>query len=122
MAPRPPGARRSLFPEPEHVYELGVAGRYALTNISPSPRNTNKLSSKTGVTLKDSGIRDEHGMQPLEDLFSSPHKPTEDRDEDEGEDDEDGGASEDGRADSEDMDITTSTFPSHTDINAPRNC
>ncbi|KAJ4390527.1 mitotic fidelity of chromosome transmission- protein [Neurospora sp. IMI 360204] len=91
MAPRPSGARRSLFPEPEHVYELGVAGR------------------KTGVTLKDSGIRDEHGMQPLEDLFSSPHKPTEDRDDDEGEDDEDGGASEDGRADSEDMDITTTS-------------
>ncbi|KAL0470067.1 kinetochore CENP-C fungal-like protein [Neurospora intermedia] len=91
MAPRSSGARRSLFPEPEHVYELGVAGR------------------KTGVTLKDSGIRDEHGMQPLEDLFSSPHKPTEDRDEDKGEDDEDGGASEDGRADSEDMDITTTS-------------
>ncbi|KAH7635568.1 kinetochore CENP-C fungal-like protein [Sordaria sp. MPI-SDFR-AT-0083] len=91
MAPRPSGARRSLFPEPEHVYELGVAGR------------------KTGVTLKDSGIRDEHGMQPLEDLFSSPHKPTEDRDEAEAEDEEDGGASEDGRADSEDMDITTTS-------------
>ena len=102
MAPRPSGARRSLFPEPEHVYELGVAGR------------------KTGVTLKDSGVRDEHGMQPLEDLFSSPQKPTEDRDEDEPEDEEDGGASEDGRADSEDMDITTSTFPSHVYVNARR--
>ncbi|KAK1774820.1 kinetochore CENP-C fungal-like protein, partial [Copromyces sp. CBS 386.78] len=93
MAPRPSGARRSLFPEPEHVYELGVAGR------------------KTGVTLKDSGIRDEHGMQPLDDLFSSPHKPTEEdrHQEDEAEDDQDGGASEDGRADSEDMDITTTS-------------
>ncbi|KAK3392226.1 kinetochore CENP-C fungal-like protein [Sordaria brevicollis] len=93
MAPRPSGVRRSLFPEPEQIYELGVAGR------------------KTGVTLKDSGVRDEHGMQPLDDLFSSPQKPTtEDRDEDEAEEDqEDGGASEDGRADSEDMDITTTS-------------
>lgn len=53
-------------------------------------------------------------MQPLDDLFSSPQKPTEDRDEAEAEDDEeDGGASEDGRADSEDMDITTSTLRAH---------
>lgn len=29
---------------------------------------------KTGVTLKDTGVRDEHGMQPLEDIFSSPEK------------------------------------------------
>lgn len=96
----------------------GMRSRVSLF-ISPRiPGYANRLSSKTGVTLKDSGIRDEHGMQPLEDLFSSPHKPTEDRDEDKGEDDEDGGASEDGRADSEDMDITTSTCSqhSHTDI------
>lgn len=30
--------------------------------------------SKTGVMLKDTGVRDEHGMQPLEDIFSSPEK------------------------------------------------
>ena len=30
--------------------------------------------SKTGVTLKDSGVRDEHGMEPLDSLFSSPEK------------------------------------------------
>lgn len=30
--------------------------------------------SKTGIVLKDSGARDEHGMQPLDDVFSSPDK------------------------------------------------
>lgn len=29
---------------------------------------------KTGVFLKDTGARDEHGMQPLDDIFSSPEK------------------------------------------------
>lgn len=29
---------------------------------------------KTGVFLKDTGARDEHGMQPLDDIFSSPDK------------------------------------------------
>lgn len=31
-------------------------------------------NSKTGVFLKDTGARDEHGMQPLDDIFSSPEK------------------------------------------------
>lgn len=31
-------------------------------------------TSKTGIVLKDSGARDEHGMQPLDDVFSSPDK------------------------------------------------
>lgn len=31
-------------------------------------------NSKTGVFLKDTGARDEHGMQPLDDIFSSPDK------------------------------------------------
>jgi centromere protein C len=29
---------------------------------------------KTGITLEDRGIRDEHGMEPLDNLFSSPAK------------------------------------------------
>ena len=31
---------------------------------------------KTGVTLKDPGIRDEQGLAPIEGIFSSPEKPT----------------------------------------------
>ena len=31
--------------------------------------------SKTGITLKDTGVRDEHGMMPMENIFSSPEKP-----------------------------------------------
>ena len=30
---------------------------------------------KTGITVKDPGVRDEHGLEPLDDLFSSPEKP-----------------------------------------------
>ncbi|KAK1761498.1 centromere protein 3 [Echria macrotheca] len=56
MAPRSSQQRRTIGPQSEHIYELGVAGR------------------KTGITLKDSGIRDEHGMEPLDALFSSPSK------------------------------------------------
>lgn len=29
---------------------------------------------KTGVTLPDPGIRDEHGLEPVEHIFSSPVK------------------------------------------------
>ncbi|SPO03934.1 uncharacterized protein DNG_06617 [Cephalotrichum gorgonifer] len=50
MPPR--GAHRA----PDRIYELGEQGR------------------KTGVTLPDTGARDEHGLQPLEGLFSSPRK------------------------------------------------
>jgi len=29
---------------------------------------------KTGITLKDTGIRDEHGLEPIDGIFSSPEK------------------------------------------------
>lgn len=35
------------------------------------------LVRKTGITLKDLGERDEHGLEPMDNLFSSPEKPTE---------------------------------------------
>ncbi|KAF9779969.1 hypothetical protein IL306_000761 [Fusarium sp. DS 682] len=96
MAPR--GARRSEVAEPQAIYKLGERGR------------------KTGVELIDTGNRDEYGMQPLDDLLSSPEKETgsdqryDDEDEEanndqyESEDNED----EDG---SEDMDIETIPGP-----------
>ncbi|KAM0254764.1 hypothetical protein ACHAQJ_006480 [Trichoderma viride] len=54
--PRPGGGRRGgdASAEPEAIHELGVRGR------------------KTGAFLKDTGERDEHGMQPLDAIFSSP--------------------------------------------------
>ncbi|KKA26666.1 hypothetical protein TD95_001625 [Thielaviopsis punctulata] len=48
---------RSARRQTQQVFELGQAGR------------------KTGVTLRDNGQRDEHGLQPLDGLFSSPLKP-----------------------------------------------
>lgn len=29
---------------------------------------------KTGVTLRDTGVRDEYGLEPVEGIFSSPDK------------------------------------------------
>lgn len=55
MAPRQSLARRPQ-PQSEEIYELGKQGR------------------KTGITIRDTGARDEYGMQPLEDIFSSPEK------------------------------------------------
>lgn len=37
--------------------------------------SSNARFRKTGAVLKDGGQRDEHGMMPLESIFSSPHKP-----------------------------------------------
>ncbi|KAK1256413.1 hypothetical protein MKX07_008672 [Trichoderma sp. CBMAI-0711] len=48
------GRRGEASAEPEALHELGVRGR------------------KTGAFLKDTGERDEHGMQPLDAIFSSP--------------------------------------------------
>ncbi|KAK4195232.1 putative centromere protein [Triangularia verruculosa] len=75
MAPRPSmAARRTTTHQAEHIYELGVVGR------------------KTGVMLPDSGVRDEHGMEPIENLFSSPKKPDDEDDEEESEDGDSGEA------------------------------
>ncbi|POR32300.1 Centromere protein 3 [Tolypocladium paradoxum] len=72
-----PRARRGEAAEPQAFHELGVRGR------------------KTGVFLPEGGERDEHGMPPLETIFSSPQKAA---------------ASTNGRDDSgsEDMEIASS--------------
>ena len=33
------------------------------------------MSRRTGIVLKDTGVRDEHGLEPIEGIFSSPQKP-----------------------------------------------
>ncbi|KAK3344469.1 Mif2/CENP-C like-domain-containing protein [Lasiosphaeria hispida] len=83
MAPRSSQQRRTIAPQSEHIPELGVTGR------------------KTGITLKDTGIRDEYGMEPLDALFSSPHKP--DTDATESEEDEESDEDSSG----EPMELTT---------------
>ncbi|KAM5355615.1 hypothetical protein ACJ41O_002261 [Fusarium nematophilum] len=88
MAPRG-GAKRSSVAEPQAFHQLGERGR------------------KTGVQLKDTGARDEYGMQPIDDILSSPDKEPSGAarrfdDSDDEEDDDQG---------SEDMDIETSAGP-----------
>lgn len=46
---------------------------------------------KTGVFLKDTGARDEHGMQPPDDIFSSPEKDSQNGFEDDDDEDSDEG-------------------------------
>ncbi|KAL0941057.1 cupin domain-containing protein [Colletotrichum truncatum] len=55
MPPRPTNVRRRETSTGD-FHELGVKGR------------------KTGIELPDTGVRDEHGMQPIDGLFSSPEK------------------------------------------------
>ncbi|KAH8593249.1 Mif2/CENP-C like-domain-containing protein [Bisporella sp. PMI_857] len=55
MAPEGAKARRTR--ENQYIFDLGVRGR------------------KTGLTLPDTGLRDENGLEPLDGLFSSPEKP-----------------------------------------------
>ncbi|KAF9877686.1 hsp70-like protein [Colletotrichum karsti] len=68
MAPRPSNVRRRETSTGD-FHELGVKGR------------------KTGIELPDTGVRDEHGMQPIEGLFSSPEKDNGSADETTGEQD-----------------------------------
>ncbi|KAI8161247.1 Inner kinetochore subunit cnp3 [Colletotrichum sp. SAR 10_70] len=68
MAPRPSNVRRRETSTGD-FHELGVKGR------------------KTGIELPDTGVRDEHGMQPIDGLFSSPEKDNGSPDESTGEQD-----------------------------------
>lgn len=73
-------------------------------------------SSKTGVELIDTGDRDEHGMQPLDDLLSSPEQSEQRYDEDNDDEEqandhyESGDNEDDDEEGSEDMDIDTSAL------------
>lgn len=58
------------------------------------------------MTVPDSGVRDEHGMEPIDNLFSSPAKS-----DDEHQQQQDDAPSEDDGGGEEAMDITTSAVP-----------
>jgi Kinetochore CENP-C fungal homologue, Mif2, N-terminal len=47
-------------------------GRFRLRVVYHHHKLT--LDRKTGLTVPDSGIRDEYGLEPMDDLFSSPNK------------------------------------------------
>lgn len=70
---------------------------------------------KTGVTLRDTGVRDEHGMEPIDNIFSSPAKGGSDDGDEEEEDDEEEGEEADDDDDDENgeapMDLTTGKGP-----------
>ncbi|KAJ4328224.1 mitotic fidelity of chromosome transmission- protein [Fusarium piperis] len=90
MAPR--GPKRSEAAEPQAFHQLGVRGR------------------KTGVELVDTGERDEYGMQPLDDLLSSPEREPSKANQQDDDDDDDDDQYDDDQG-SEDMDIETSAGP-----------
>ncbi|PVH82905.1 hypothetical protein DL98DRAFT_126452 [Cadophora sp. DSE1049] len=54
----PEGARRKGT-DNQYLFDLGTRGR------------------KTGLTVPDTGVRDENGLEPMDHLFSSPEKPKE---------------------------------------------
>ncbi|KAF4980927.1 hypothetical protein FZEAL_3172 [Fusarium zealandicum] len=87
------GSRRSEAAEPQGLYQFGVRGR------------------KTGVELKDTGARDSYGMQPLDEILSSPeHAPSgaDERSDDDNDQYDDGDDDDEG---SVDMEIETSAGP-----------
>jgi centromere protein C len=58
-------------------FEVGVQGRYVLHQLLSRIIQDMKLicmPRRTGVTLKDSGVRDEFGLESAEGIFSSPAK------------------------------------------------
>ncbi|MCJ1405890.1 hypothetical protein MMC11_009120 [Xylographa trunciseda] len=85
-----PSARTPRAKKREADYSnIGVAGR------------------KTGITLKDTGIRDEHGLEPIDGIFSSPEKsPVK----------QNGIGHDSTIVEEEDMDIGESTVPEPTEV------
>ncbi|KAK5122701.1 hypothetical protein LTR85_003616 [Meristemomyces frigidus] len=61
----------------------GMAVGKGIKNMTPGRRrkpqdqyfDVGKVGRKTGITLPDKGIRDEHGMEPVSGIFSSPVSP-----------------------------------------------
>lgn len=53
----------------------GELKRESLGALLMSPTELQLMQArKTGITLKDSGVRDEHGLEPIDGIFSSPEK------------------------------------------------
>ncbi|KAL9122815.1 MAG: hypothetical protein Q9187_000625 [Circinaria calcarea] len=90
MAPSKPSGRNKREADYSNI---GVAGR------------------KTGVTLKDTGIRDEHGLEPLDGIFSSPEKSPAKRN---------GAGHSSTIEEEEEMDIGQSTIPDPTEVLSAR--
>ncbi|KAI9716544.1 MAG: hypothetical protein M1812_005275 [Candelaria pacifica] len=81
-----------------------------------TPRRKNRESNylnigvqgrKTGITLKDTGIRDEHGLEVIDGIFSSPEKPSPKKR---------GITNNTTLTSEEDMDIGLSTIPEPTEV------
>ncbi|MCJ1352632.1 MAG: hypothetical protein MMC33_002616 [Icmadophila ericetorum] len=90
--------------------------------MAPSKQSRNKREQdysnvgvagrKTGITLQDTGVRDEHGLEPIDGIFSSPQKSPEKRN----------GVGHNTTADEEeDMDIGDSTAPEPAEVLSSRN-
>ncbi|GAB7365393.1 hypothetical protein MBLNU230_g6471t1 [Neophaeotheca triangularis] len=52
----------------------GTPGRRKTLKSNNQYFDVGKVGRKTGVTLRDTGVRDEHGMEPIAGVFSSPLK------------------------------------------------
>ncbi|MCJ1479676.1 hypothetical protein MMC13_008362 [Lambiella insularis] len=69
--------------------------------------NIGVAGRKTGISLKDTGIRDEHGLEPIDGIFSSPEKsPAK----------QNGNGNHSTITEEEDMDIGESTVPEPTEV------
>lgn len=62
-----------------NFHEPGVRGRQVVqetrfTTKLKRATATNARCRKTGLVLKDTGVRDKDGLEPIEGIFSSPEK------------------------------------------------
>ena len=64
-----PRATMKQAKEPDYS-NVGVTGRFD-TAFATEGRELS-VCRKTGIMLKDSGVRDEHGLGPIDGIFSSP--------------------------------------------------
>lgn len=54
----------------------GTPGRRKTAGKENQYFDVGKVGRKTGITLEDTGVRDEYGMEPMVGIFSSPMKPS----------------------------------------------
>nr|POF14869.1 centromere protein 3 [Quercus suber] len=76
-------ARHDLEKENRPPNNMAPSVKGSQTALTPGRRKKTqdqyfdfgKVGRKTGITLKDTGLRDEHGLEPVEGIFSSPALP-----------------------------------------------
>lgn len=74
MAPSESSSPKGKTREKGSRLDFGKKGRYVNVRRVVGNSYTYKYNRKTGIEVPDTGIRDEYGLEPMDNLFSSPEK------------------------------------------------